>query len=286
MTRISVVQYELRSVAGFDEFAAQCRYFVEAAAGYQADFVLFPEMLTQQLLTATPGLAGKDAIQALAGYTDRYLALFQDLAVKNRINVIGGTHFATEGDKAYNVSHLFHRSGGVSKQYKLHVTPGEKAGWRISGGDGVEVFETDQGKVAINICYDVEFPEMARLATEKGARILFVPYCTDDRQGHWRVRYCAQARTIENQIYVATAGLVGRVRGVKEMDVHYAQSGIFTPSDFGFARDGIAAECPPSVEAVVVADVDLEALERSRLKGTVRNWADRRTDLFQVVARK
>lgn len=286
MTRICVVQYEIRTVAGFDEFAAQCRDFVETAAGYKADFVLFPEMLTQQLLTATPGLSAQDAIKTLAGYTDRYVALFKDLAVQNKVNVIGGTHFVTEGGKAYNVSHLFHRSGEISRQYKLHVTPGETSGWQIHGGKSVEVFETDQGKVAINICYDVEFPEMARLATEKGARILFVPYCTDDRQGHWRVRYCAQARTIENQIYVATAGLVGRARGVKEMDVHYAQSGIFTPSDFGFARDGIAAECPASQEAVAVADVDLAALETSRLKGTVRNWADRRTDLFQVIERK
>jgi predicted amidohydrolase len=239
-------------------------------------------MLTHQLLQLHPGLEGRKAIEQVAVYTDRYVALFKGLATEHKVNLVGGTHCVVEGATTLNVSYLFHRGGKVERQTKLHVTPTEKSGWALAAGDAVEVFDTDCGKVAINICYDVEFPEIARVATERGARILCVPYCTEDRMGHLRVRYCAQARAVENQIYVATAGVCGNLRGVDNMDVHYAQSGIFTPSDFGFARDGVAAECPPCQEAVAVADVDLAHLEHMRQKGTVRNWADRRTDLFKV----
>ena len=137
---------------------------------------------------------------------------------------------ASEGANVTNVAYLFHRSGKVDRQGKIHVTPGEKATWGIQATDAIEAIDTDKGKIGIQICYDVEFPEQTRLLTEKGAKIVFVPFCTDDRQGYFRVRYCAQARCIENQIYVATAGVVGNLRHVKDMDVHYAISGIFTPS--------------------------------------------------------
>ena len=131
--------------------------------------------------------------------------------------------------------------------------------------------------------YDVEFPELGRLATEKGAEIIFVPFCTDERQSYLRVRCCAQARAIENQIYVAMAGTIGNLPSVENIEINYAQSGIFTPSDFAFARDGIAGECQPNAETVVVADVDLETLRRHRHSGTVQNWKDRRLDLYKIV---
>lgn len=144
------------------------------------------------------------------------------------------------------------------------------------------MFDTDKGKVAIQVCYDVEFPELGRLAAEAGAQIIFVPFCTDERYAYLRVRYCAQARCVENHVYVAMAGTVGNLPDVENMDIQYAQSGIFTPSDIPFTRDGIAAECTPNVETVVIDDVDLELLKRHRQTGSVLNWRDRRTDLYEV----
>jgi len=61
-----------------------------------------------------------------------------------------------------------------------------------------------RGDFGILICYDIEFPEVARVLAEAGAEILFVPSCTDGREGFCRVRYCAQARAIENQVYVSS----------------------------------------------------------------------------------
>ena len=144
------------------------------------------------------------------------------------------------------------------------------------------MFDTDKGKIAIAVCYDIEFPEVARIAVERGAQIIFVPFCTDERYAYLRVRYCAQARCIENHVYVAIAGSVGNLPNVESLGIHYAQSGIFTPSDIPFKRDAIAAECSPNIETVIFEDLDLELLKKHRQSGSVLNWQDRRTDLYEV----
>jgi len=280
--RICVVQYGMRHIAAFEDFAKQCEYFVDVGSGYKADFVVFPEIFTVQMLSFLPAPSPADAVRRLAELTPRYLDLFADLAVKYDVNIVGGSHFAFEDGRLSNVSYLFRRDGEIGKQLKLHTTPNERRWWGVQPGDSLEVFDTDKGKVAILICYDIEFPELARIATEKGARILFVPFCTDERQGYLRVRYCAQARCIENQVFVAIAGTVGNLPEVENMDIQYAQSAIFTPSDFPFSRDAVAAEGTPNVEMVVIHDVDLEKLERCRRVGTVQNWKDRRLDLYGV----
>lgn len=78
------------------------------------------------------------------------------------------------------------------------------------------------------------------------------------------------------------SGTVGNLPQVENMDIQYAQSGIFTPSDFSFPRDGIVGECSPNVETVVVGDVDLEILRRHRKTGSVTQLKDRRKDLYQI----
>jgi len=133
------------------------------------------------------------------------------------------------------------------------------------------------------ICYDIEFPEAARHLADAGAEVIFVPFCTDNRQGYLRVRYCAHARAIENQVYVAMAGNVGNLPDVQNMDINYAQAAVLTPSDFAFARDGIAAESDSNEETILVCDLDLDDLHHSRSHGTVTPRTDRRPDLFSML---
>jgi predicted amidohydrolase len=281
--RLCLVQYMMRRVANFEEFAKQSEFFVDVGSDYKSDFVVFPELFTTQLLS----LIEKDrpAVQAraLAEFTPQYLELFIDLAIKYNTNIVGGSQFTAEGDDLYNISYLFRRDGTVGKQYKLQVTPNERRWWGIKPGNRVEVFDTDRGKVSILICYDSEFPELARIASSKGAKILFVPFNTDERYGYLRVRHCAQARAIENQMYVAIAGCAGMMPFVDNADMHYSQCAVLTPSDFPFARDAVASESMPNIETVVVHDVDLELLRRNRTDGTVRPWTDRRNDLYRVM---
>lgn len=283
--RICAVQYQMREIRSFEEFARQCEYFVDVASDYKSDFILFPELLTMQLLSFLPSQRPGLAVRELASFTPRYLDLFTGLALKHDINIIGGSHFTLEDGDLFNVSYLFRRNGGIGKQYKLHITPNERRWWGVKPGKTVEVFDTDRGRVSIQICYDIEFPEVSRIAVDRGAQIVFVPFCTDERYAYLRVRYCAQARCIENHVYVALAGTVGNLPSVENIDIQYAQSGIYTPSDIPFSRDAIASECSPNIETVIFDDVDLELLKRHRQTGSVLNWNDRRKDLYQVVAR-
>lgn len=280
--RVATVQYQMRPVATFEDFAKQVEFMVDTASDAKADFICFPELFTLQLLSLVkpdrPGLAARE----LATFTPRFVELMRGLATRYDIHIVGGSQFQLDGDVLRNAAYLFRRDGTMERQDKIHVTPNESRWWGVTGGDAVSVFDTDHGKIAIAICYDVEFPELVRVLVERGAMLLFVPFNTNDRHGHIRVRTCAQARCIENQIYVVTSGCVGNLPGVENADIHYAQSGIFTPSDIPFSRDGVAAEASPNIETVLMHDLDLQLLRRARRTGTVRNWADRRADLYGV----
>ena len=280
--RVATVQYQMRSISSFEDFATQCEFFVETASEYRVDLLLFPELLTNQLLgLLPPGRPGASA-RALHQFTPQYMELFTKMALKYNVNIVGGTHLTVEDDTLYNIAYLFHRDGRIDKQYKIHITPSEAKWWGVSGGDSVDVFRTDCGNVAIAICYDVEFPELPRLAKQKGAEILLVPYNTDIRSGHIRVRTCAHARCMENHMYAVLGGATGNLPLVEGADIHWAQSCILTPSDIPFDRDGIASEATPNVEAMVVHELDLEKLRSTERSGTVRPWIDRRTDLYET----
>ena len=180
---------------------------------------------------------------------------------------------------------MFLRDGSVHPREKIHPTPNEVYWWNIEGGSVLNAIETDCGPIGVLICYDAEFPELARHLADQGAQILFVPFCTDERQSYLRVRYCAQARAVENQFYVVLSGNVGNLPNVHNMDIQYAQSCILTPCDFPFARDGVAADTTPNVETVAIADLRPDTLMMARNSGTVQNLRDRRHDLYSVYWR-
>jgi predicted amidohydrolase/GNAT superfamily N-acetyltransferase len=282
--RIATCQLQARAVSGFDEFMKQIEYFVDVAADYEADFIVFPEMFTLMLLSAEERpLSPLESIEALSEYTPRIRQRLSELALAFNINIIGGSHPTRmpDGD-IHNVAYVCLRDGSIHAQEKIHPTPNEAYWWNIKGGDSIDAIPTDCGPIGVLICYDSEFPELARRLVDEGARIIFVPFCTDSRQGYMRVRYCAQARAIENQCYVVMSGNVGNLPNVANMDIQYAQSCILTPCDFPFARDGIAAEASENVETLTISDVNLADLSWARAEGTVQNLADRRFDLYRI----
>jgi len=283
--RVATVQFQLRKVSSFEEFMSNVEFFVDVVSDYRADFVVFPELFTLQLLALeSRKLTPAESIEALTRYTPRFTEAMRNLAISYNINIIGGSHPTTADDgDIQNVAYVFLRDGSVHAQEKIHPTPNERHWWNIRGGDRIQSIATDCGPIGVLVCYDAEFPELARRLVDEGARILFVPFCTDNRQGYLRVRYCAQARAIENQCYVVMSGNVGNLPNVENLDVQYAQSCILTPCDFPFARDGIAAEATENVETVTVADLDFTNLAWAKAQGTVRNLRDRRFDLYKLV---
>jgi predicted amidohydrolase len=286
--RVATVQFQMRRIASIDEFEQQVEYFVDIAADYRADFVTFPELFTLQLLSLeVKPLGPVESIQKISEYTPRFIAFMEKLAVAYNINIIGGSHpsMMPDGD-IHNVAYVFLRDGSVHTQQKLHPTPSERSWWNIKGGEGNHVIQTDCGPIGVMICYDSEFPEVARHLVDQGALLLFVPFCTDERRGYLRVRYCCQARAVENQCYVVMSGVVGNLPNVENMDIHYAESCILTPSDFPFSRDGIAADTPANTETVALADLSLSDLLTARQSGAVQNLKDRRFDLYRVAWKK
>ena len=282
--RLATVQLQARKVRDFEEFVQNVEYFVDVAADYRADFVVFPELFTMSLLSFEPeALSPMEAIDRMTEHREPIVAELSRMALRYNINIVGGSHpTRTEDGSVKNVAYVCLRDGSVHAQEKVHPTPNEAYWWKIKGGSSVDVIQTDMGPVGVLICYDSEFPELARRLVDEGARIIFVPFCTDNRQGYMRVRYCAQARAIENQCFVVLSGNVGNLPGVDNMDIQYAQSCILTPCDFPFARDGVAAEASENIEALTIADVNLADLTWARAEGTVRNLSDRRFDLYRI----
>lgn len=282
--RIATCQLQSRAVSGFDEFMRHVEYFVDVAADYEADFIVFPEMFTLMLLSAEPKeLTPLEAIERLSDHTPLIRERLSAMALNYNINIIGGSHpTRVEDGDIHNVAYVCLRDGSIHAQEKIHPTPNEAYWWNIKGGDSIDAIPTDCGPIGVLICYDSEFPELARRLVDEGARIIFVPFATDSRQGYMRVRYCTQARAIENQCFTVMSGNVGNLPNVANMDIQYAQSCILTPCDFPFARDGIAAEASENVETLTISDVNLADLSWARAEGTVQNLADRRFDLYRI----
>lgn len=280
--RVSIVQWQMRSLSSFEEWLEQIEYFVDSMADYTADFILFPEFFNAALLNLGNQENQYEAIRFLAGFAERTIEALRHFAVSYNINIIGGSLPVMEGEILYNNAYLFRRDGSFEVQPKLHITPHERRDWVIQGGNSLQAFDTDAGRVGILICYDVEFPELGRLLRDEGIDILFVPFWTDTKNGFLRVQRCAQARAIENEIYVAIGGSVGNLPQVHNVDIQYAQSAVYSPSDFAFPHDAIMAESTPNTEMALIADLDLELLNDLRLEGSVTNGKDRRLDLYSV----
>jgi Predicted amidohydrolase len=280
--RIGCVQWRMRLFTSIDDFLKQAETIVASLASYRCDVALFPEFFTAPLMGLTPGLPTLQQMRTLATHTPHLVDAFSAMAQKHHINIIAGSMPQLDGELLYNVAWLCRRDGTRDSQYKIHPTPGERADWNMQGGDRLSVFDTDFGRIGILICYDVEFPELPRLQMEQGMDILFVPFWTDSKYGYQRVRFCAQARAIENECYVVLAGSTGVLPEVESLDVQYAQSAIFTPSDYGFPHDAVVMEATTNVETTLVADLDLHKLKPLRRAGSVRNGEDRRRDLYAV----
>ncbi|ANS75865.1 acyltransferase [Paenibacillus yonginensis] len=278
--RVSAVQYHLHTIHSFDEFAEQAEHYIKTAAEFGTEFILFPEFLTTQLLSIGNGQGQALEIGDLPDFTGPYRELFSRLAARENMHIIAGTHVIRRNGKLYNTAHLFYPDGRVGEQAKLHITPTEVDEWNITPGEGLEIFETEKGKIAVLTCYDIEFPEIVRMARAKGANVIFSPSCTDDRHGFYRVRYTSHARAVENEVYVVSTGTVGALQTVDFMRANFGQAAVITPNDIPFPPRGILAEGEINQDMIVTADLDLDLLEQVRKKGSVSTWRDRRTDLY------
>lgn len=282
VVRIGLVQWQMRPYNDVEEIIEQAEFFIDSLSGYKSDFALFPEFFNAPLMAKYNHLNESDAIRELAGYTQKIAEEFSKLSVSYNINIITGSMPQIINGNLYNVGYLCKRDGTVEKYEKIHITPDEDRVWGLKGGNAIQTFDTDAGRIGILICYDVEFPELGRILADEGMEILFVPYLTDTQNGYSRVRHCSQSRAIENECFVAITGSVGNLPKVQNMDIQYSQSMVFTPCDFPFPVNGIKTEATPNTEMILISDVDLDLLRDLHNYGSVKNLKDRRKDLYQL----
>lgn len=262
--RVCAAQWEMKNISSWEEFESNVIFFIDTSKLYHSHFLLLPEYFTAQLFaTFDPKLSGAEAMLKLSDYTEKYKELLARKAKEAKIYIIGGSQPVKREDSLYNVAHLFTPSGKIFEQDKLHITPSERKYFGILPGEGISVFDTPYGKIAIQMCYDVEFPEVTRLLTLAGVEILFVPFSTDERKAYNRVRRSAFARAIEYYIYVVIAGNVGNLPE-RSNPLNYGQAAIITPSDIAFPTNSLEGEADPNAETVVVADLDLTILQPQR----------------------
>ncbi|OXS57625.1 hypothetical protein B1A99_16320 [Cohnella sp. CIP 111063] len=199
-----------------------------------------------------------------------------------------GLSEASDSSKEYvNEAFLFFPDGRLERQRKVHLTPEEQIRWPLVPGESLNVFDTQWGKMAILTCYDVEFPELARVAALRGVETILCPSYTDSAHGYHRVRFCAQARAVENQLFVVLSGLVGALSEDRpQVDTGYCQAGAFAPCDFPFDPDGVLETGKKNVDATILVELDYYQLHENRARGAVAPFYDRRSEIYRQEMKK
>lgn len=286
--RIAAAQYPIEQIASFDAWEAKLTDWAERARQAGADLAVFPEYAAMELAGIDPDQAAdlQQSLSAVIALGERYDAVHDALARRLGLTILAGSRpFRRADGKVVNRARLFCPDGTGGHQDKVVMTRFERERWGVSGGDGVGVIDTPFGTVSISICYDAEFPLIARAQAEAGARLILVPSATDTMQGYWRVRIGAQARALENQCYVVQSPTVGMAPWLPAMDENCGAAGVYGPPDGIVPDNGVFTVGAPGEAAWVLADIDLGQVDAWRTEGTVqpfRHWPEQ---LVPVVGR-
>jgi predicted amidohydrolase len=276
--RIAAAQYPIEHFKTWGEIRAKLERWIADAAAHDAKLLVFPEYFSLEITA----IFGEDvcrslplSLQKLQRALADFLALFRELAQSHQVHICAGSYPVEVGHGRYcNRAYFFWPNGHCEFQEKLQMTRFESEKWAVSAGSGLKVFATDFGKIAINVCYDSEFPLFARYQVEQGAEIILVPSCTDTLAGYHRVRIGCQARALENQCYVIQSPTVGECPWSEAVDINVGAAGVYTPVDQGFPANGLLARGELNKPQWVYADLKLAELARIRAEGQVFNYRD------------
>jgi predicted amidohydrolase len=276
--KIAAAQYDISFLENWQQYQDKVERWVAEAVEQDAKILLFPEYASMELASLYGEAVYSSLSRQLAAMQallDDYLDLYQALAKKYQCIVQPGTFPVKIDSGAYrNRAYLFMPDGRIDYQDKLMMTRFENEQWLIQKGDELRWFDTDYGRIAINICYDSEFPLLARKQVEAGANLILVPSCTDTLAGYHRVKIGCQARALENQCYVVQSTLVGEAPWSEAVDVNIGAAAVYTPVDYGFPDNGILAVGKLNEAQWVIAEVSLSACGTVREQGQVFNYRD------------
>lgn len=244
---------------------------VREAAVNGSDLVILPEMFCCEYQTSA-FLENRET----AG--DTIWQMLSHAAAHNNVWLIGGSFPEAEGDRTYNTSFVFDRSGGQAAFHrKMHLFDIDVAGGQqfresctFTAGDDITLFDTEYGRMGLCVCFDIRFPEMCRLMALEGARVIFCPASFNLTTGpaHWELLF--RGRAVENQVF--TVGCAS-ARDVNGPYVSYGHS--ITVSPWGDVITRAGAE-----ETILYADLDLTLVDR--IRSELPLLSARRTDVYRL----
>lgn len=284
MIRIAACQYAIELHESWEAYAAHLEGLCAEAAAAGAQLLVLPEYAGLVLAGQLPQAERGDLQASIAGIQpllQDWRALCTGIAARLGVYLQPGSLPVRDADGRYrNRAWLFGPGGELGFQDKLIMTRFEREQWGIAAGEGLRVFDTSLGRLGILICYDNEFPMLARTLAEGGADLILAPSCTDTEAGYHRVRIGAQARALENQIAVLQAPTVGLAPWSPALDENIGRAGLYVPPDHGMPSDGViaeSAELSPATSQWLVCDLDLAEVRRVRSAGQVftrRDWPE------------
>jgi predicted amidohydrolase len=273
--KVAAAQYPVQEITSFASFEAKLSRWVSQAAAEGAKILVFPEYTALELARTAGAEISRDlhgSIRALQSHLEDYDAAFASLSKNHGVHILAGSAPVRSADGGFlNQARLFAPGGASGYQDKHIMTRFEAEEWGISPGTGLCVFDIGIAKLGIAICYDAEFPLIARALAEGGAEILLVPSCTDTLAGYHRVRSACAARALENQFFAIQSSTVGDAPWSAALDINIGAAAVFAPPDKAVSDNGILAEGPLNAPRWVYADLDLDALARVREDGEVLN---------------
>ena len=272
--QITACQFRIEKAFAFGDFKKRVEELMEQVP-QDSDYVVFPELLTMGLAASFPGAD----LRRLDEYTAEYKQLFSTLAKNRGQVIIAGSHLERRVSRYFNIASIFDTDGSYVEHKKTHIFPGE-AEWQTSEGEELEVFSIGPVRFGMAVCYEAEIPEVSRILAGKGADIIFCPSFTFTEAGFWRVRHCAQARAIENQVYVVHCPAVGEPG--HPLPNGYGRASILSPCDQAWPSNGVVVEGETNQHMVITGIVDMEELYENRKNGAATTVKDRtrRADLY------
>jgi len=278
IVRVATAQYPIEELKSFTAFEAKQSRWIDEAASEGAQLLVFPEYAALELARLAGRHISRDlhgSLEALQYYLGDYDAACSAAAKRFGVFVLAGSAPVKLTDGRFvNRARLFAPNGASAFQQKHIMTRLEAEDWGIAPSSGLCVFATRIGRLGIAICYDAEFPLIARALAEAGAEILLVPSFTGTLTGYYRVKSACAARSLENQFYTIQSATVGEAQWSAALDVNIGAAAAFAPPGRRLSSSGILALGTMNEPQWVYADLDFDALAEIRQNGEVLNARD------------
>lgn len=287
--KIAAAAYPLDWFEDWADYEAKLTRWVVEAVAQGADLLVFPEYGAMELASLGGAEVAADlegALREVARHRPAVDALHTRLAESHGVHILGASGPVYAGARPANRATLYGPQGVIGHQDKQIMTRFERDDWDVVAGGALTLFDTALGKIGVVICYDSEFPLLARALVDAGAQILLAPSCTETYAGFTRVRVGAMARALENQCIAVHAPTVGPAEWCPPVDQNVGRAAIYGPPDRGWPETGILAETALNTPGWAVAEVTLEAVAEVRRDGGVLNhqhWEEQFPRIGEVV---